>query len=343
MSDIVSQYRITTDAAGWARKSQRGRLRFDGADRLSFLQALVSNDVGSLERGAGAYAVYLTPQGRMLADLRIYNRGDFLLADVPASEAASLAERLDGVIFTEDVRVSDVSAQIGQIAVAGARADEVIARAFSLDLEKVRALPLLSQIDAPGVFVARTDDADLPSFDVFFDSTLTAASHGWPWWQPTPGRDELNSHLETAGAAAVSDDVFEALRIEAGRPVFGRDMTSETIPLEAGLSGRAISTTKGCYVGQEVIIRVLHRGGGRVVKRLVKLVFEPGLHDSPVAGAHLFVDGRDSGHLTSVALSPARGRFIALGYVHRDAAEIGRHVTLGTAEGHAAEITGLAG
>jgi tRNA-modifying protein YgfZ len=330
--DIVSQYRITTDGAGWARKSQRGRLRFDGADRLSFLQALVSNDVGSLERGEGVYAVYLTPQGRMLADLRIYNRGDFLLADVPAGEAASLAARLDGVIFTEDVRVSDVSTDIAQVAVAGGRADDVIARALSLDLEKVRALPVLSQLDAGvGVFVAKTDDAEYPSFDVFIES------------KEQERRDAINSHLEAAGAAAVSDDAFEALRIEAGRPAFGRDMTSETIPLEAGLADRAISTTKGCYVGQEVIIRVLHRGGGRVVKRLVKLVFEPGLNDPPAPGTHLFVDGRDSGQLTSVVFSPSRGRFIALGYVHRDAAEIGRHVTLGNAEGHAAEIAGFAG
>lgn len=326
MNDIVSQYRITADGAGWAAKSQRGRLRFDGRDRMSFLHALVSNDVERLEPGAGVYAVYLTPQGRMLADLRLYNRGDSLIADVPATEASALAARFDGLIFSEDVRVTDVSTEIGHFTIAGAGAAGAIARAFELDVDVIHALPLLSQLDAPRVFVARTDDAELPSFDVFVES-----------------RPDVISSLEAAGAVAVSQDVFDVLRIEAGHPAFGRDMTSETIPLEAGLLERAISTSKGCYVGQEVIIRVLHRGGGRVVKRLVRLSFDTGLDVSPVPGARLFVDSRDTGPLTSVAFSPSRGRFIALGYVHRDAAEIGRRVTVGAADGIAAEIVGFAG
>jgi folate-binding protein YgfZ len=325
VNDITSQYRITADGAAWAEKSQRGRLRFDGRDRMSFLHALVSNDVEQVEPGAGVYAVYLTPQGRLLADLRLYNRGDFLVADVPASEAVSLAARFDGSIFSEDVRVTDVSVEIAHLAVAGGHAADAIARAFKLDPGAVRALPLLSQLDAPGVFVARTDDAELPSFDVFVES-----------------RTDVIASLEAAGAVAVSEDVFEVLRIEAGHPAFGKDMTSETIPLEAGLVDRAISTTKGCYVGQEVIIRVLHRGGGRVVKRLVRLSFETGPDVSSVPGARLFVDSRDIGQLTSVAFSPSRGRFIALGYVHRDAAEIGRRVTVG-AEGIEAEVVGFAG
>ncbi|MGE5834303.1 MAG: YgfZ/GcvT domain-containing protein [Acidobacteriota bacterium] len=325
MNDIASQYRITADGAGWAAQSQRGRLRFDGRDRMSFLHALVSNDVERLEPGAGVYAVYLTPQGRMLADLRLYNRGEFLIADVPATEAGPLAARFDGLIFSEDVRVTDVSTEIRQFTIAGARAADAIARAFELESDAVQALPLLSQLDAPGVFVARTDDAECPSFDVFIES-----------------RPDVISSLEAAGAVAVSEDLFEVLRIEAGHPAFGRDMTSETIPLEAGLLERAISTTKGCYVGQEVIIRVLHRGGGRVVKRLVRLSFETGLDVSPVPGVRLFVDSRDTGQLTSVAFSPSRGRFIALGYVHRDAAEIGRHVTVGSGNGIAAEIVGFA-
>src|SRR4030095_4966188 len=90
VNDITSQYRITADGAAWAEKSQRRRLRSDGRDRMSFLHALLSNDVEQVEPGAGVYAVYLTPQGRMLADLRLYNRGEFLVADVPAAEAAPL-------------------------------------------------------------------------------------------------------------------------------------------------------------------------------------------------------------------------------------------------------------
>jgi folate-binding protein YgfZ len=133
------------------------------------------------------------------------------------------------------------------------------------------------------------------------------------------------------------------MRIEAGRPSFGIDMTEETIPLEAGLLERAISQTKGCYVGQEVIIRVLHRGGGRVAKRLVRLSCEPGTAVPP-AGAAISIDDRDVGRVTSAALSPRDGRPLALGYVHRDSAEPGRSVIL-TWDGERAPaaITGLAG
>lgn len=331
MTDIVSQYRITAEGAGWAETPGRGRLRFDGRDRIAFLQALLSNDVASLEQGRGVYAVYLTPQGRMLGDLRLYDRGEFLIADVPASEAAPLAARLDGLIFTEDVRVSDVSAVVGQFTVVGNGADTVLARAFSLEADAIRALRVLSQLRAGDVFIARTDDAERPTYDLFVDSGQHAGR-----------RQDLISALETAGAARVSVELLDALRIEAGRPAFGRDMTNETIPLEAGLLDRAISTTKGCYVGQEVIVRVLHRGGGRVVKRLVKLAFPLALTVAPDPGAVLIDDGREVGRLTSVAFSPASERLVALGYVHRDAAEPGRRLSLAGSPDSAAEIVGFA-
>ena len=120
-------------------------------------------------------------------------------------------------------------------------------------------------------------------------------------------------------------------------------MTDETIPLEAGLLDRAISTTKGCYVGQEVIIRVLHRGGGRVAKRLVKLEFDPALAAAPPSGSTLLFEGRETGRVTSAAYSPARQRVIALGFVHRDAAVVGQRVTVRRETGEApAEIVALA-
>ena len=121
-------------------------------------------------------------------------------------------------------------------------------------------------------------------------------------------------------------------------------MTDETIPLEAGLLDRAISTTKGCYVGQEMIIRVLHRGGGRVARRLVRLEFDASATEPPGAGRRSLVgDGATSARSTSVAFSPARDRVVALGYVHRDVAEAGRRVIIVVAAVPAAAIVGLAG
>src|ERR1019366_8020803 len=125
----------------------------------------------------------------------------------------------------------------------------------------------------------------------------------------------------------------EVIRIEAGVPRFGIDMDEETIPLEVGIESRAISLTKGCYVGQEVIIRVLHRGHGRVARKLVGLVFDG--ESAPASGAtvrpaerQIENVEREIGHVTSSAVSPALGRPIALAYLHRDFVAAGTPVVV---------------
>ena len=331
MADILTQYRIIAAGAGWIDKGGRGRLRFDGADALRFLQALLTNDVAGLAVGQGAYAAYLTPQGRMIADLRLYRRADSVVADVPAGRGGTLAETFDRLIFTEDVRVADASSSMAQLAVVGGGAAETLAGAFGLEAGRLRGLACWShvEVDAGAGFVARTDDALEESYDVFV---------------PAAGQRATVAALEAAGAHAMSVELAEALRIDAGRPAFGRDMTEETIPLEAGLLERAISTTKGCYVGQEVVIRVLHRGAGRVAKRLARLVFDESLVEPPQAGSMLTIDGRDVGRLTSVAFSPRHHRHVALGYVHRDLAAPGQRVQVAATDGSVqAEIAALAG
>src|SRR5205823_14386242 len=126
----------------------------------------------------------------------------------------------------------------------------------------------------------------------------------------------LRSALMAAGAAVLDADTAEAIRIEAGVPRFGRDMDEDTIPLEAGIETRAISFSKGCYVGQEVIIRVLHRGHGRVARKLMGLRIEGDA--VPSAGAPVRDGAREIGRVTSSTRSPAAQQPIALAYLHRD-------------------------
>jgi folate-binding protein YgfZ len=310
MGRSADQYRIITAGAGWLERVDRGRLKFVGRDAAAFLQALLTNDVQSLARGQHLYAAYLTPQGRMIADMRVHHGGEFLLMQVAAALAPALAQRFDQLIFSEDVRVADVSDAVAQFSVLGPGAEAALAAVRELD----------------AAMVAPADDVALPAFDVFV---------------PVSARDALVSQLGQRGAVPVPADLFDALRIEAGRPAFGVDMAEDTIPLEAGLLERGISTTKGCYVGQEIIIRVLHRGGGRVARRLVKLKFEAPSAALPAPGTPLQFDGREVGRITSAAESPATGHIVGLGYVHRDQAETGIRVT--TPEGASAEIVGFAG
>jgi len=325
MNTTNDEYRTIVTRAGWTRKTSRGRLRVEGRDALSFLHALLSNDVQALRDGAGLYATYLTPQGRLVADPIVYHCGDHLLLDVAPGLAGPLAARLDQAIFAEDVRVEDVSATIDQLGVIGTAAEAVVAQATAIDAGPLEALPVRAHVLTSGVRIARTDDALLPSLDVFF---------------PAEAGADLIGRLAEAGAAELSNPLVDALRIEAGRPAFGIDMTGETIPLEAGLLERAISVTKGCYVGQEVIIRVLHRGGGRVAKRLVRLVFDAGVAAVPAPGTPLAIETGETGRITSAAVSPSSGRVVALGYVHRDAADVGRRLTARDAP---AEIVAFAG
>ena len=141
-----------------------------------------------------------------------------------------------------------------------------------------------------------------------------------------PAAEVLRRALEAAGAVAVEPAAAETVRVESGRPLFPVDMDHDTIPLEAGIADRAISFDKGCYVGQEVIVRILHRGQGRVARRLAGLTFErSAAPDAPLPspGAAIFSGGDEVGRVTSAVRSPAAAAVIALGYIRRELAEAG--------------------
>ena len=180
----------------------------------------------------------------------------------------------------------------------GGNAAERLADALSVTTAELDALGELGQLDCDEGFIARSGDSKLPMFTIVV---------------PVARRRDVIERLEAAGVRAVSAALVEALRIDAGRPRFGADMTEETIPLEAGLLERAISTTKGCYVGQEIVIRILHRGGGRVAKRLVTLSFDEPQNGAPPSGTPLFDGDKNIGQLTSVSPSLTGSNLIALG------------------------------
>ena len=197
--------------------------------------------------------------------------------------------------------------------------------ALSVPAAELDRLGELGQIDHADGFITRAGGSKLPMFTIVV---------------PVARRRDVIDRLEAAGVRPVSAALIEALRIDAGRPRFGVDMTDDTIPLEAGLLERSISTTKGCYVGQEIVIRILHRGGGRVAKRLVTLSFDEPQNGTPPPGTTLFDGDKNIGQLTSVSASLTTAKLIALGYVHRDLAEEGREVLVGDT-GITATVTGF--
>jgi folate-binding protein YgfZ len=330
----LEQYRALREQAGVVDRSARGRLLLTGADRRTYLQGLLTNDIEALTAGTGCYAALLTPQGRMLADMRVLELGDALAIDVESATSALVRDKLEQFVFSEDVQVIDQTSSQGQVGVYGPESAAMISGALASRADTVPA-PSTAQLQSMPVFangrwqfrgttvtVVRSDDIGVPGFDLFIDTARFA--------------DLLNA-LRASGAVDVDAETTNVTRVEAGRPLFGTDMEEDTIPLEAGIEERAISLTKGCYVGQEIIIRVLHRGHGRVARRLIGLTLD-GTAGVPAAGDHLRSGEREVGRVTSAVFSPSLDRAIALAYVHRDFQEPGTGVTVVTAPAEVSAI-----
>lgn len=289
----LEQYNAVLESAGYLDRTARGRLLLTGADRRDYLHGQLTNDILALSAGDTCYAALLTPQGRMISDMRVSDLGDRILIDLPGTTAAVVRQRLTDFIFSEDVEVTDAAGSLAHVGLYGPG-----------------AAAILDAVEGEKPIAMASDDFGVDGFELFV---------------PAGRRADLESSLQRAGAAPVSNETLNVTRVEAGVPEFGVDMDEHTIPLEAGIEDRAISLTKGCYVGQEVIIRVLHRGQGRVAKRIVGLAADEG---GPGFGAGdlLFAAGaeRAAGTITSAVMSPRLRRTIGLGYVQRD------HVTPGT-------------
>ncbi len=306
----LQDYRALRDAAGVVERSDRGLIAVAGTDRRTWLHGLLTNDIAALGPGRGCYAAWLTAQGRFITDMTVNELGDLLLLDLHVSVKDGVLAKLDQFVFAEDVQLGDVTGTFASAGVHGPQAAAVLGRVLGDGAAHLDTFARHQNARLPfegePVIVVRDDELGLPGFTLYVDATRL---------------DHVVRALVAAGARRVPADVADAVRIESGRPAFGTDMDEDIIPLETGLEQQAISFTKGCYPGQEVIIRVLHRGGGRVAKKLVGLALDG--TQVPCAGTKLVAGDKEVGRVTSAALSPALGRAIALGYVHRDYLEPG--------------------
>ena len=304
-------YRALHDSAAWLERDDTGRLWIRGEDRRSYLHNLLTNDIEGLAAGEGRYAALLTPNGRMVTDMHVLETGTAILMTVPRPLAAAILDRLDQFVFSEDVQVEDATDALMQIGVYGPDAAKIAA-----------------QLPAGAVTATMpADEFGVAGVELFVESAA---------------RDVVLQALRASGAVQADFATLDVCRIEAGVPRFLADMTEDTIPLEAGIEDRAISLTKGCYVGQEIIIRVLHRGGGRVARKLVRVALPAGA-GVPSSGASVHAaDGKPIGGVTSAADSPALRRPVALAYVHRDFVEPGTRVEIAAADGSraAGEVLG---
>jgi tRNA-modifying protein YgfZ len=299
---VTSEYRTIIGGCGLLDRSERGKLALAGAEAKSFLQGQVTNEVEGLAAGQGCYAAFLTPKGKMLGDLRILDASAEMLLDTERTALQQLFNMIRRFSIGFQVELHKRTIERGLLSLIGPESESA-AGISGLAAPEHSHMPL--ELAGAAVRAIRTDIG----VDLLCDASDT---------------ESLRSALEDAGALTVSESVVECLRVEHGRPRYGVDLDDTVIPQEAGLNDRAVSFTKGCYVGQETVARLYYRGKpNRHLRGLL-------LRAAAQPGDEVSFDGRVVGRLGSVAQSPELG-WIALALVRREAAP-GATVSVGAGD-----------
>lgn len=301
--DPAAEYRVLRDAAGLIDLSQRALLQFTGPDRLSFLQGMLSNDLRSLNPFDGQYSAILTQQGKVIADVRVLCAINSFYLDLWENLKDKVIGHFQRYLVADDVEISDRSADYTFLAVHGPSAETVLQKLLGDSPLPTRPKQhAMIDIEGAAICVVRDDRGGNPGFDLV-----------------VPGANAINTaHALTQtgrqfSAAWAGVEAQNILRVENGIPRYGLDFNENNLLLEVGIDD-AVSFTKGCYLGQEIVERI--RSRGHVNKKLCGLVLDG---SSPAAGGDsIHTDGRVVGTITSSVLSPRLNRPIALGYLGKE-------------------------
>ena len=306
-------YEALRSGAAWFDLSQRGKIIATGEDRARLLHAMTTNQVQELKPGEGCYAFFLNPQGRIVADVNLLCRADDFLLDVEPETRERLYQHLDKYIIADDVTLEDATERIVTLALEGPEAMAVAARLGAPVPEKPWAHALWNEVTVAG-------------------ASFTGAP-GLRFFAPAAEKTRLVELFESAGAKEASPEAARIIRLEDFQPRYGEDIFDTTLSQETQQS-HALSFTKGCYIGQEIVERVRSRG---LVHRLLAGV-EIDSSEVPEPDARLFHGEENVGKMTSAAFSPALGKVVGMAYIRRELADPGAVLTV---DGHAAVVRAL--
>ncbi len=303
--------RAARESAAVVRPPMPGVLRMTGEDALDLIDRLSTNEVVERPTGSVVATVLTTNKGRVVDLLTLLYMSDHWLVLTSPGNQQRVIDWIDEFTFGEEIELEDVTEEKGFVTVIGPRGGEVLGVGSLESLRWVKATTA-----EVGVVICRGG--------VGLDGALKVIA-------PSGSVEEICSALVGAGAQEMDPEAYEVFRLDAGIPVFGREFGEEVNPLEAGL-WEAVSFTKGCYVGQEVVARL--NTYEKVKRYLAKLSLED--ESVPESGTPLTVDGKDAGKLTSVSPVAVSGRRAALGYVRKKYAEPGAMLIAETADGSVA-------
>ena len=285
--------------------AMRGRIRVSGSEATMFLNGLITNDVKNLAQNRWMPAVFPTVQGRLIGAVRVIRGSEpSFLIDTETTSHEAVLKTVSRFTLAGDFKVADVTSETALLTVQGEKATDIVEKVFGIS-----NLPDHGVAETDGVTIIRASHTGEEGFDLFIDSSRKA---------------ELQQALEGAGAQPIGEDTFEILRVEAGIARFGQDMDETNVVPETNLDD-AVSFTKGCYVGQEIIVRIKHRG--HPAKKLTQLRFETDHQIEPGAVIRS-TENQEIGRVTSAVVSPKRGS-IGLGYVRYEHIADGTRVIVG--------------
>ncbi len=313
--DTPGEFRALRQDAGLFDLGWRGKLVITGGDRIKWLNGMVTNNIRDLALDHGTYNFLLNAQGHILADMYLYNRGEYILLDTDQSQLAKVHEVLEQFVIMDDVELGDAGAKLSALGLAGPRAAEVLKRAG---------------IDVAALQPLQVADGTLGNAGI----SVVAKEHGFEVWAGTAFTADIWDALLAAGATPVGAEARELWRISLGTPRFQVDIRERDLPQETRQE-RALNFSKGCYIGQEIVERIRSRGA--VHRQFTGFWIQGPL---PEPGSKLQKDGKELGEITSAATLPMSTgpRSVALGYVRREAAASGTGLT---ANGATATVTEL--
>jgi folate-binding protein YgfZ len=319
-STVVPGYRALVEATGIVDLSGRTQLEVTGDDRATFLHNFCTNNVRNLAAGSGAEAFILDAKGHVLGHVFLFVAPHSLVIDTVPGQGAKLSRHLDRYLIREQVEIRDRTDQWGELLIAGPRSAALL-ESLALNVTQERLSHGQSTLAGCPVYLRRTDL-------VGPDSWLAACARS--------DIETVKSALSNAGAVPADMAAFEMARIEAGMPLYERDITEKNLPQEVNRDAYAISFTKGCYLGQETVARI--DALGHVNRVLVGLRLSA--QETPAAGIELLTEegGPAVGAITSTAYSPRLRSVLALGYVRRGHTQVG--TKLASSAG-AAEVVAL--
>jgi folate-binding protein YgfZ len=305
----LAEYSAVRDGgAGLFDQSSRGRILVSGSEAVMFLNGLITNDMKTLAVNSWMLAAFANVQGRLLAAVRIAHREDGFLIDTESATRETVITLLDRFTLAGDFHLQDLTNETAMFSVHGRRASEIISGVFGAEAAGVERQRIVNaQFEDATVNLIRATHTAEDGFDLFIEANNSS---------------KLGDALMESGAAPISNATFETLRIEAGVPLYGIDMDENNVVTETNLDD-AVSFTKGCYLGQEIIVRIKHRG--HVAKKLSGLVLDD---STPVPRNSKIIssEGKEIGRVTSSAFSPRLDRAVALGYLKYDYLAAGTEV-----------------